>query len=223
MINPFLLDAPGFERLLIVGAGGFGREVAWLARQRWGENVPLAFLVSSAEYLTPPVNDVTVQMLDVAPLLPGDRYVSAISDSTARRALSAMCEARHLQAASVIAHPRIESSRFVEAGEGSILCAGTSLTTDVRIGRHVHVNLHCTIGHDVVIGDFSTLSPGVHVSGHVRIEEDVFIGTGAVIVNGKAGHPLIIGRGAIVAAGACVTRTVEPGALVAGVPAIRKR
>jgi acetyltransferase-like isoleucine patch superfamily enzyme len=97
------------------------------------------------------------------------------------------------------------------------------MTTNVRVGSHVHVNVGCTLSHDVVLGDFATLSPGVHVSGHVHVEDGVFLGTGANIINGIAGRPLIIGRGAIVAAGACVTGPVEAGALVAGVPAIRKR
>jgi acetyltransferase-like isoleucine patch superfamily enzyme len=83
--------------------------------------------------------------------------------------------------------------------------------------------LDCTIGHDVVVGSYSTLSPGVHVSGNVRIGGNVFIGTGACIINGRASEPLTIGDGAVVAAGACVTRSVDPGAMVAGVPAIRKR
>ena len=95
--------------------------------------------------------------------------------------------------------------------------------TNVSIGAHAHINIGCTVSHDVAIGEFSTLSPGVHVSGHVQIGRDVFIGTGASIINGRAGNPLVIGDGAVVAAGACVTQPVEAGALVAGVPAIRKQ
>ena len=95
--------------------------------------------------------------------------------------------------------------------------------TGIKLARHVHINIACTISHDVTIGEFSTLSPGVHVSGHVRIGKSVFIGTGANIINGSASQPLVIGDGAIVAAGACVTRDVEPGSMVAGVPATRRR
>ncbi len=111
----------------------------------------------------------------------------------------------------------------MEIAAGSVICAGSILTTNVAIGEHVHVNVGCTISHDVFIGDFSTLSPGVHVSGHVHIGRDVFIGTGANIINGSANGPIVIGDGAVIAAGACVTKSVEPGALMAGVPAVRKR
>ena len=94
---------------------------------------------------------------------------------------------------------------------------------DIALGEHVHVNIGCSVSHDVRIDDFSTLSPGVHVSGHVKIGRDVFIGTGANIINGSAASPLVIGDGALIAAGACVTKSVEAGSLVAGVPAVRKK
>ena len=139
-----------------------------------------------------------------------------------RRRAAAACAGAGLKPAQMV-HPRVEMSRYVLLGDGCVVCAGCVLTTDVTLGAHVHVNLDCTIGHDVVIGDYATLSPGVHISGNVQIGQDVFIGTGVNIINGKAGAPLVIGDGAVIAAGACVTKSVEPGALMAGVPAVRKR
>ena len=56
------------------------------------------------------------------------------------------------------------------------------LTTDISIGRFVHVNLNCTIGHDASLADFCTLAPGAHVSGQVRLENGVYVGTGAVLI-----------------------------------------
>jgi len=81
------------------------------------------------------------------------------------------------------------------------------------------VNLDCTIGHDVVIGDYATLAPGVHISGWVRLERASYLGTGATIINGLEAQPLVIGEGAVVGAGACVTKSVLPGTTVVGVPA----
>jgi len=68
----------------------------------------------------------------------------------------------------------------------------------------------------------TTLAPGVHVSGNVYIGQNVYVGPGASIINGRAGNPLIIGDGAVIAVGACVTKSVEAGAMAAGVPALRK-
>lgn len=67
-----------------------------------------------------------------------------------------------------IVHPRIERSRWVEIGIGTVICAGNILTTNIVLGRHVQINLDCTIGHDMIMGDYTTLAPGVHVSGCVQ-------------------------------------------------------
>lgn len=116
-------------------------------------------------------------------------------------------------------HPRVERSTWIEIGEGTVICAGNILTTNICLGRHVQINLDCTIGHDVLMGDYVTLTPGVHVSGYVQLGKRVYVGTGAVILNGTADHPLIIGDDAVIGAGACVTKPVAPRETVVGVPA----
>jgi acetyltransferase-like isoleucine patch superfamily enzyme len=100
-----------------------------------------------------------------------------------------------------------------------VVCAGSILTTDIAVGNHVQINLDCTIGHDVELDDYATLAPGVHVSGYVSIGRRAYIGTGATIINGTADRRLTIACDAVVGAGACVTRSVESGVTVVGVPA----
>ena len=222
MMNQFHTSAPDFERLLIFGAGGSGREVAWLARQCWGDKVDLCFVVDRPQYLVEEVNGIPVRLLRDRASMPHTRYVIALGDPGQRRMGMAACEAHGLSSAMLV-HPRVEASDTVVVGAGSVLCAGSILTVNIQIGTHVHVNLGCTVSHDATIGSFSTLSPGVHVSGNVRIGDGVFIGTGSSIINGHPDAPLIIGDGAVIAAGSCVTKPVEPDAMVAGVPAVRKR
>lgn len=220
--NPFQLESPGFAKLLVVGAGGSGREVAWLSEQIWGSRICVEFVVDQAKYLSGSVNGLPIRLLnDVVPD-PTSRFLVAIGDPVQRRRIAMLCHAIDLQATKLV-HPRAEISRFAEIGEGSLISAGVVVSTNIRLGCHVHVNVSCSISHDVVIDDYATLSPGVHVSGHVHVGEGVFIGTGANIINGSAATPLRIGKGAIIAAGACITGSVEPGALMAGVPGIRKR
>jgi len=102
----------------------------------------------------------------------------------------------------------------VELGAGSVICSNVSLTTNIRLGRHVHVNLNSTIGHDSRIADFVTINPLVAVSGDVCLDEDVTMGTHSSILQG-----LHVGTRSFVGAGAVVTKDVAPGTTVVGVPA----
>lgn len=220
--NPFHKSSPSFKKLYIFGAGGSGREIAWLAQQSWGREIDIEFLVDIPDFPVRAVNGHPVRLITEITSNSSSRFVAAIGDPSARRRVATLCNAVPLQETIVI-HPRAEISNSVELGLGTIICAGAILTTNIHIGRHVHINIGCTVSHDTVIDDFATLSPGVHISGHVRIGQGVLIGTGANIINGSADAPLTIGNGAIIAAGACVTKPVDAGALAAGVPAVRKR
>lgn len=110
-------------------------------------------------------------------------------------------------------------SRHTTFGEGMLVGRGAlylgSLTT---IGRHTIIMTPASIGHDCVIGAFVTIYPSAVVSGYVVIDDDVTIGVGAVIVNGRPAQPLRIGRGARILAGAVVTTSVRAGAVIAGNP-----
>jgi acetyltransferase-like isoleucine patch superfamily enzyme len=108
----------------------------------------------------------------------------------------------------------------MEIGEGAVICAGTVLTTNIKLGRHVQINLDCTIGHDVVLGDYTTLAPGVHVSGWVHFGKRVYVGTGAVFINGTEKAPLTVGDDTVIGAGAVVTKSIEDGLTVVGTPAV---
>lgn len=214
--------APKLRRLLIFGAGGHGREIAWLAEQCLGNEIEIIHLVDHTDYLQASANGRSVVLLKDCEVYRGSSYVAAVGDSKLRERAAQQCDAVGLVATTLF-HPRNETSQWIEFGPGSVACANSVLTTNIAIGQHVHVNIGCTISHDVTIGDFSTLSPGVHVSGHVQIGRHVFVGTGANIINGNRENPLVIGDEVVVAAGACVTGSVAAGSIVAGVPATRRR
>lgn len=100
--------------------------------------------------------------------------------------------------------------RNVISGEGTIICPGTQLTVDIIIGRHVIINLNCTIGHDCVIGDFVTFSPGANVSGNVKIGNGCYIGTNAVVR-----EKISICDNVVIGAGGVVVKDItEPGVYV---------
>ncbi len=210
------------SEILVYGAGGFAREVAWLVQKCSSETKPFVVGCFIDDAHIPPgkrLNGIPVLSLDEARLChPQAQVVAAIGEPAVRAEVIRQAEQAGFRCATLI-HPGVEMSEWVEIGDGSIICAGNIITTNIRIGRHVHINLDCTIGHDAVLGDFTTISPGVHISGWVHVGARVYIGTGAVIINGTAESPLRIGDGAIIGAGACVTKSVESSTTVVGIPA----
>jgi len=109
-------------------------------------------------------------------------------------------------------------SPSVVLGEGTIFVPGPMFVSRARIGRHVIVMPYVSIAHDCVIGDFATIYASAVLSGYVVLEDDVVVGPGAIIANGTPERALRVGRGARVAAGAVVTKTIPAGALVTGNP-----
>lgn len=213
-------------RFAIYGCSGFGREVAPLARDAalaYGHEVDPAdavvFVDDDPTTIGTLKNGIPVISFDTLRTEHADRLVViAIGSSSVRRALVAKCEAAGLKFGNVSA----DNARFldeVSLGEGAIFCDFSMATSNVRIGRHFHANIYSYVAHDCVIGDFVTLAPKACVNGNVIIEDDAYIGTGAVIKQGTPEKPLRIGKGAVVGMGAVVTKDVAAGAVVVGNPA----
>lgn len=116
----------------------------------------------------------------------------------------------------VLIHPSaiMGESRFNFIRGGTIICAGTIITVNVEIGCHVILNLGCTVGHDTKIGDYSSFMPSVNISGEVLIENCVYVGTGAKIIN-----RLTVGEFCDIGAGAVITKSIPPNYLAVGMPA----
>jgi len=210
------------KQIAVYGAGGFGRELAWLI-QSYNDAEHFYELVCFID----DNENLQGSIINELPVFDFSTFCTAFQKAKVACGVGTPRTRVNIHSRvsesgfnfETIVHPRVEQSKWVEIGEGSIICAGNILTTNISIGRHVHINLDCTIGHDVRIGDFSTLAPGVHVSGYVQIGAGVYVGTGAVFVNGTESEPLIIGDNVTIGAGACVTRSIEAGQTVVGIPA----
>ena len=109
-------------------------------------------------------------------------------------------------------------ARDITVGEGTMILAYANVGVGTTLGNHVHVMPLASIDANCTVGDFTTFCPMSAVSGHVVIEEGVFIGVGARIVN-QTDDLMTIGAGATIAAGAVVLRSVLPGETLAGNPA----
>jgi sugar O-acyltransferase (sialic acid O-acetyltransferase NeuD family) len=104
-------------------------------------------------------------------------------------------------------------ARDCSIGDGTIICPGSILTVNVKIGIHCLINLNCTIGHDCVIGDFTTLSPGANVSGNVTIGNGCYIGTNAVIR-----EKISVCDNVVIGAGGVVVKDITEAGVYVGNP-----
>lgn len=209
-------------QIAVYGGGGFAREVAWLIQscnQNSRRYDVVCFIDDDETLHGSELNGIPVIGLEAARArFPHVKVVCAIGSPQVRERVVQKAADAGFSFETII-HPNVERSQWISVAEGVVICAGNILTTNIILGRHVQINLDCTIGHDVIFGDFTTLAPGVHVSGWVHMGKRVYVGTGAVIINGTHEKPLIIEDDAIIGAGACVTKRVLAGTTVVGVPA----
>ncbi|WP_207540779.1 NeuD/PglB/VioB family sugar acetyltransferase [Sabulicella rubraurantiaca] len=196
------------DGLRIVGAGGLGREVAWVLETS-GQKVE-CFLVepsfAAGACAGLPVRD------DLEAWASTRRAVLAVGDGQARMRL-ARDKLRECVFVSAL-HPASVIGARSRLGDGVMLLGPASITVDAEVGQHVLINPGCTIAHDSRIGDFASLGPGCHLAGGAIVEEGANLGTGVVVLPRRR-----VGAWATVGAGAVVTSDVPPGAVVVGVPA----
>jgi len=210
------------ESLVIVGCGGHGREVYDIAR---AINEACENPWKIVGFVDDGPQDVNLRRLETlgVPFLgptatlagrdPETRYVVGIGDPRVRARVADRISGYGLAAARLI-HPAASVGLDSRVDEGTVLFAGARVTTNVTLGRHVHLNQNTTVGHDTHLADFVQVNPLAAVSGDCRLETRVLIGTNAAVLAG-----LRIGEGATVGAGACVVRDVPENTVVKGVPA----
>ncbi|MCB1507940.1 MAG: acetyltransferase [Hyphomicrobiaceae bacterium] len=203
----------------VYGAAGCGRGILPLVRaQLAGTRTRLVFIDDGAAPGTINGHEV-LGWQDFLALEAGRRFAClAIANSRVRETLAARCAEAGVALFTAHAENAVVMDDVVIA-EGACLSPFVTLTSNIRIGRCFHANLYSYVEHDCVIGDFVTFAPGAKVNGNVVIEDHAYIGSGAVIRQGRPGAPLVIGRGATVGMGAVVTRDVPPGVTVVGNPA----
>jgi len=203
----------------IYGASGFGREVMPVARESFdSDDCELVFIDDNPELEE--VNGVRV--LSYSEFLKHEaeekRVSVAIADPKIRREIEERCYSDGIKPASVQS-PKSVVLDEVDVGSACILCPFVTLTSNITIGQSFQANIYSYVAHDCVIGDYVTFAPAVKCNGNVVIEDNAYIGTGAIIKQGKPGRPIVIGEGATVGMGAVVTKNVAPGSVVIGNPA----
>ncbi|WP_187264376.1 acetyltransferase [Pontibacter beigongshangensis] len=207
--------------IVIIGAGGLGRELLMLLHQlnevsaQWNilgfydDNTALAgTYINNLPYLGT-VKDLEKVQQELSVAL-------GIGSPQVKQQLVARLQPLQNLTFPVLVHPSvsIKPYQFIHLGEGTVIGQGVVLTANITLGRHVFINLCCTIGHDACLADFVALMPGVNVSGATTLGEAVYMGTNAAVLQG-----IRVGAHTTVGAGAVVTTDLPAGCTAVGVPA----
>lgn len=205
--------------LIIFGASGFGREVAWLVERinkvssTWNL---LGFMDDNNEIQGAAINGYKVlgKTSDIVNY-PDTYFVCAVGNSKIRKQIIDRIKKLNPQIMfATLIDPSVEMSDHVSIGQGSIICAHSILTVNICIGEHVIINLDCTIGHDAILQDYVTLFPSVNVSGKVTIGRCTELGTGMQIIQG-----ITIGDDSVLGAGSVVIQDIPEKCTAVGIPA----
>lgn len=209
------------QPLVIVGAGGFGREVIQMV-DAINDTTPTYAVVGVADdqpspaalaslaragvsYLGPVADSLTAVTRDA-------EVVLAVGDPAVRRRLATLMPA-DLRAGTIV-HPDTTIGSGTTLGAGCVIGPGARISVDVTLGDHVQIDQNVAVGHDSIIGNCSRLNPCACVSGNVELGVGCYIGANATVLQG-----LKVGPFAVVAAGAVVVRDTPGKVTVKGVPA----
>jgi sugar O-acyltransferase (sialic acid O-acetyltransferase NeuD family) len=209
--------------VVVVGAGGFGRETLDVIEAHNAGASPDQVIVIGVVDDNP--SEINLDRLQargyrhlggvshVLETVPAAGYVLGVGNSAGRRNLSAAFDLKGWAAVTVV-HPAAVLGSRSRIADGAVICGGVQLSTNTLVGNHVHLNPNATVGHDTVLEDFVSVNPAATISGQVTVGAGALVGAGAVILQG-----LSVGADSVVGAGACVTRSVAPNTTVVGVPA----
>lgn len=203
--------------IVIIGAGGVGREVSLIIKQI-NELEPtwslLGFIDDNPNNWGKVINgNSVIGGIDSLKSLSNDTYiVIAIANYEIKKNIVNKIN-NEFKFATII-HPRVYMHDYMTVGQGTIIYEGAILTANIEIGNHVIISPKCGVGHDSIIKDYVSLLWNVNVSGNDIIEEGVMMGSGSTIIQGKK-----IGKGSIIGAGAVVVNNIESFSTAVGVPA----
>ena len=204
--------------IVIVGAGGFGREVKTIIDAINANNKTYNFLGFYDDTIAKGtlINNFPIfgNLNDLNALNTTVGVLLGIGDPISKSKIIEFLKNELLYFPTIIHPSVIISQDDVTIDNGCIICAGTIITCNIKLGKFVTLNLMCTVGHDTTIGDYCSFMPSVNISGEVHIEEKVYVGTGAKIIN-----RLSIGKATIVGAGAVVSKSLPENCTAVGIPA----
>lgn len=188
------------KSIIIIGAGGFGREVAWIAETAGFE---VKGFCDDAQVKT--VRTFLGTIENAAQNISDASFIVAVGNNNARKALFQRAVNAGWTPASVISTTAIIAPDAI-IGKGVFIGHNAIISVCSVIGDGVIINNSAGIGHDVKIGDFAQICPAATISGGCEIGESALLGTNACVIPLKK-----IGLGATLGAGAVAIRDVNDG------------
>lgn len=205
------------RRIVVIGAGGHGREIAQLINDiaEDGGGFEIIGFVDDDISLTGKVIAGLPVLGELSWLTeqPEIAVAVGVGKPAVKQALLQRLSVQRTKVPELI-HPSALLGRRISVGAGVQICAGCILTTDISLGSMVTLNRGCHISHDCVIGAFASLHPAVALAGNVSVGEGAELGIGSCSIQGRT-----IGAWSVVGAGAVITRDVREAVTVVGVPA----
>lgn len=208
------------KKIGIFGIGGFGREVLCCildTNERFKKDPAryIDFFVSDQYFNQKGVLGIPV-LKESAFDAGKHKMVIAVGDTHLRRQIVQRFPS-NTEYFNVV-HPSAVFSKWVEWGEGVIITAGVILTCQIKIGKHAHLNLHTTMGHDCSIGDYFTSAPSANISGSCTFGNNIYLGSNCVIR-----EKISVADNVVIGMGAVVTKDISESGVYVGSPAKKIR
>ena len=204
----------------LYGYGGFGREVMPILKNLYPDDRNI--FVVHKEFMPEQSSINSIEIISFEDFLDIPNHEKnitiTIADPIKRSALSKEIDSHKITRKSIFSKNSLIMDN-VEISNGTIICPFVTLTSNIRIGQNFHANLYSYVAHDCIVGNNVTFAPSVKCNGNVIIEDNVFIGTGAIIKQGKKDNPIVIGTNSIISSGSFVTKNVSESTTVFGNPA----
>lgn len=207
------------KRIVIIGAGDFGKEVAWLI-----EDINK---VKSTYELFGFLDDDKKKIGQVYNGYPCLGPISKLTDLYKEHSVCAVIAMQNVDIRKLIVakypefdnwetliHPSVNFSDTSSIGKGCIICSGSAVSVNTVIGNHCVFNISVTLGHDCTIGNYVSVMSGSCISGHVLVKDNAYLATNCTVV-----PKMKVGEHAVVGAGSVVLRNVRDNTTVMGVPA----
>jgi sugar O-acyltransferase (sialic acid O-acetyltransferase NeuD family) len=140
-------------------------------------------------------------------------FFCAIGDNDVRVKIVRLAEGLGWKPATLV-HPSAILAGTVEIGAGSYIGPASVISVNTKIGIHVIIDMHVSVGHDAVLKDFCAVFPGARISGCCFLGEYALIGSNATLLPGTR-----VGERAVVGASSLAHGSVEPDTTILGVPA----